>query len=237
MKILLTNDDGWDAPGLETLRSVAAKFGEVWTVAPTHPMSGISHQVTFDRPLQLMQTAEREYSLDGTPADCVRIGLTQLDIQFDWVLSGINNGANLGADVYVSGTVAAARESSLRGVRAIALSQHRLKFKLDFDWSETGLVAEKVLVELLRRREVQIGEAINVNLPDRYHFPGEPNCLSTLKIVECKIDSHPLPTDYQIDEEGRFYYQGKYKNRPQMPGGDLEACFAGCVTCSVLKLH
>ena len=88
-----------------------------WSVAPLHPMSGISHQITFERPLTMALTDHQAYSLDGTPADCVRIALTQLPVAFDWVLSGINNGGNLGSDVYVSGTVAACGKQACWGFR------------------------------------------------------------------------------------------------------------------------
>ena len=124
MNILLTNDDGWGAPGLRALESVAGAFGNVWTIAPRDHMSGISHQMTFEVPMTLDEKSNQSFALSGTPADCVRVGLAQLDISFDWVLSGINKGANLGSDIFVSGTVAAAREASLFGCRAIAISQH-----------------------------------------------------------------------------------------------------------------
>jgi 5'-nucleotidase len=172
MNILLTNDDGWDAPGLAVLQEIAKPWGDVWTMAPLHPMSGISHQMTFERPMALVEKAARTYALDGTPADCVRIAATQLGIHFDLVLSGINNGGNLGSDIYVSGTVAAAREASLRGIRAIALSQHRNRFKLPFDWTPTRWMAEHVLRNLLPPDQAwESHTLVNVNFPDKYHEP------------------------------------------------------------------
>ena len=95
MKVLLTNDDGWDAPGLESLVGVASKFAEVWVVAPLKQQSGISHQLTFEQVMDFSERGPRTFSLDGTPADCVRVGLTQLEQEFDWVLSGVNNGGIL----------------------------------------------------------------------------------------------------------------------------------------------
>lgn len=245
MKILLTNDDGWDAPGLKVLQTSAASFGDVWTVAPAGPMSGISHQVTFERPLTLSQTAEQAYSLDGTPADCVRIATTQLGVKFDWVLSGINNGGNLGADIFVSGTVAAAREATLRGVRAIALSQHRNKFKAEFDWTMTGWMTEQVLRRLLEpSTNWQPRTVVNVNLPDRFHDAESGSAardipqqqfLLELSLQDCEQDGHPLPADFLIDDEGRYLYCSKYGERPRMVGHDIDVCFGGAVAITVLR--
>ena len=258
MNILITNDDGWDAPGLAILRSVAQGFGNVWSVAPLHPMSGISHQITFERPLALVQTGYQSFSLDGTPADCTRIGLTQLQVSFDWVLSGINNGGNLGLDVFVSGTVAAARESALLGVPAIALSQHRCRFKLPYDWTRTSWMAELVLERFLGvgRSEAssELHALLNVNFPDKYHtrqddqifLNSELVCETDqdakrefqggLKILDCVSDRRPIPTEYRVDQEGRYLYCGKYHERDRSPRGDIESCFGGAITVSVLQI-
>ena len=123
-RILLTNDDGWDAPGIAALEAVLSEFGEVVVVAPANPQSGISHQMTFEVPMALTQHSANHWHLSGTPADCARVGLSQLGLEFDWVFSGINNGGNLGIDFFISGTVAAAREATFFGARAIAISQH-----------------------------------------------------------------------------------------------------------------
>jgi 5'-nucleotidase len=263
MKILLTNDDGWDAPGLSLLQELAGKFGEIWTVAPAVPMSGISHQMTFERPLALVEIGPQSFSLDGTPVDCVRIAMTQLGVDFDWVLSGINNGGNLGSDIYVSGTVAAARESALRGTRSMALSQHRQKFDAEFDWRMTGVMAEPVLAGFLNRPVLNpAAQMINVNFPDRFHGvqtrsmnvsnkahenpgmadrqnedPGDAVCQDEVAWIQCELDCHPLPADFQTDSAGHYIYCGKYNRRPQMPGRDVETCFGGKIAVSFLKLQ
>ena len=147
-RILLTNDDGWDAAGLACLKQVADEFGECWVLAPTEPQSGMSHQLTFYRDLQLIQTSARDFHLDGTPADCARVGLTQLGVDFDIVLAGVNEGANLGADIYVSGTVAAAREAWLFGKPAIAFSLYRRGADGHMpaaNWPAAGKVVQQVL--------------------------------------------------------------------------------------------
>src|SRR6187431_3376512 len=109
MKLLLTNDDGVDAPGLQALRGAVAQLGEMISIAPLLALSGCSHQVTTDRPLRLVSLPENRYSLDGTSADCVRIALFSVAPDAEWIFSGINDGGNLGVDTFMSGTVAAAR--------------------------------------------------------------------------------------------------------------------------------
>jgi 5'-nucleotidase len=254
MKILLTNDDGWDAPGLAALKSVAETFGDVWVVAPLQPMSGISHQMTFERPLTLQETGAQAYSLDGTPADCVRIATTQLSDSFDWVLSGINNGGNLGSDIYVSGTVAAAREASIRGYRSMALSQHRHRFKESFDWTRTTWMCERLFQIMLNSaRTLRTDSILNVNFPDKFHPPkrqaasqnggGEPcpvkidreSFQREIQLVDCPVDRHPVSADFQIDSQGRFLYCGKYNQRPQTPGSDISICFGGQIAVSLLR--
>ena len=117
MKLLLTNDDGIDASGLSTLAEGAAGFGDHndHRCASSKPHSGCSHRVTTQTGIAVVPRGERRFAVDGTPADCVRVALHRRDPEFDWVLAGINAGGNLGADVYLSGTVSAVREAVLHG--------------------------------------------------------------------------------------------------------------------------
>jgi 5'-nucleotidase len=129
MKLLLSNDDGIDAPGLAALFDAAREFGEAVIVAPAGPQSGVSHAVTFERAVRLEERSPTHFALHGTPADCARLGLLRVVPDAKWVLSGINHGANLGADVYYSGTVAAVREAVLPRLawhRRVPLSPRRL---------------------------------------------------------------------------------------------------------------
>lgn len=125
MRILVTNDDGIHAPGLEVLEAVARELSDdVWTCAPSDNQTGAGHSLTLSLPVRLRKHAERRYSVTGTPTDAVSIGLKQLmGGTPDLVLSGVNAGANLGDDITYSGTVSAAMEGALAGARAIALSQ------------------------------------------------------------------------------------------------------------------
>ena len=240
MNFLLTNDDGWGAPGLRLLEKVARQMGNVWTVAPAAPMSGISHQLTFEDPMTMVAHGDQSYSLTGTPADCTRIGLTQLNVEFDAVISGINNGANLGADIYVSGTVAAAREAWLMGVNGWAISQHRLNMAGDFDWDSSAKLSVRVLERLLKNHtqttRSSSGESdgssdsrpelININLPDHSNTIEKDQSVS---IVECKMDPNGLPVGYIKDDQGRFIYTAVYNDRKRVAGHDIETCFGGNV--------
>ena len=131
IKILLTNDDGIDAPGLEALAVAAACLGgEAVVVAPAEPHSGCGHRVTTGRPLRVDELAPGRFCVHGTPADCVRLALARLAPDIGLVLAGINAGGNLGADIHHSGTVAAAREAALHGRVAVAASHYHRRVNL-----------------------------------------------------------------------------------------------------------
>src|SRR5262245_41246546 len=146
MKFLLTNDDGIDAPGLEALAQAAAALGHAVWIAPHIHLSGCSHRVTTGGPIRVEPRGENRFALDGTPADCVRIGLAHLAPEVDWVLAGLNEGGNLGADVHHSGTVAAVREAALHGKPGIALSQYR-KRGAEVDWARAIHWMQSVLAQ------------------------------------------------------------------------------------------
>ena len=125
MRILLTNDDGIHAPGLKVLEAIARQFSDdIWIVAPAEEQSGAGHSLTLTAPVRLRQYDERRFAVSGTPTDSVTMALRKvLPAAPDVILSGVNRGANLGDDVTYSGTVAAAIEGALAGIRSIALSQ------------------------------------------------------------------------------------------------------------------
>lgn len=235
MRILITNDDGWDAPGIDAMLEVASRFGQCTVVAPLEEQSGISHQVTFHRPLNLVQRSERIWSLDGTPADCTRIGLTQLSSSqpFDLVLSGINNGGNLGSDIYISGTVAGAREATHFGVPAIAISQHRLRFKEAFDWTFSKQALQIVLQHCFDQG-MSGRRLLNVNLPDYT----DSESLPKIEIVDpCELDTSPLSTNYAVEKSDggtSLLYRGKYSDRGRIEGSDVDVCFSKRVSLTPL---
>ncbi|MHB1214770.1 MAG: 5'/3'-nucleotidase SurE [Thiobacillus sp.] len=164
MRILLSNDDGYFAPGLAALAQALAPLADITVVAPERDRSGASNSLTLDRPLMLRQAPSGFYYVNGTPTDCVHLAVTgMLDHMPDMVISGINHGANMGDDTIYSGTVAAATEGYLLGIPSIAVSlaNHNA---LHFD------AAARVVVELVQRIRAQPPTEpmlLNVNVPDR----------------------------------------------------------------------
>ena len=161
MRILISNDDGIYSPGIAALADVAAEFGTVRIVAPDVERSSTGHAITASRPLSYRETkvgSHRAYRVDGTPADCVAIG-THLWGEVEVVLSGLNLGLNLGTSVWHSGTLAAAKQASLLGMRGIALSAPA-KCEPDYDPFKPWI--REVLGTLLPNRALRL---VNVNLP------------------------------------------------------------------------
>ncbi len=195
-------------------------------LAPKEPHSYAGHRVTTDCALLLTETAPHQYSLSGTPADCVRVAVTELFPQIDWVLAGINRGGNLGADLFISGTVAAAREGALLGKPAIAISQF-IKRGLTLDWAKSSSEALPVLRKLIAHGSAP-GVYWNVNLP---HLAGE----EMAGVVECEPDNLPLDVRYRREGDA-LHYAGSYPNRPRTAGRDVDLCFGGAITVSRLSL-
>jgi 5'-nucleotidase len=169
MRILLTNDDGVNAPGLKVLERIAASLSEdIWVVAPTEEQSGAGHSLTLTTPVRLRKLGERRFCVTGTPTDAVMMGLAHIlkDMPPDLILSGVNRGANLGEDVTYSGTVSAAMEGALAGIPSIALSQcysrEGLGDSVPFGAAEAW--AERVLRPLIGAR-MDHRTLINVNFP------------------------------------------------------------------------
>lgn len=226
MKFLITNDDGIDAPGLAALAAAARPLGEVVIAAPALPLSGCSHQVTTGTVLRI-ERREAGYAVLGTPADCVRLALHDLAPDVDWVLSGINAGGNLGADVYHSGTVAAVREAVLHGRPGIAFS-HYLRRGLPVDWQRAARWVAGLIPELLAR-PLQPGRLWNVNLP--HLEPGQPEPPA----VACPLQAGPLPLAFRQDGEG-WRYCGSYHDRCRDNGSDVAVCFGGGIAVTAIDL-
>jgi 5'-nucleotidase len=168
--VLLTNDDGIDAPGLKVLVRVLADWGEVQVVAPVDGHSGCGHQLSIGETIRVERRDQGHWAVHGTPADCVRLALAGLVEPPALVVSGVNAGANLGVDLYRSGTTAAAREAAHHGVNAIAVSQYRRR-DAEFPWHDTPAHLRLVLAELAATPPPR-GHYWNVNLPHR--DPGAP---------------------------------------------------------------
>ena len=227
MVLVLTNDDGLEAPGLEALRVAAEGLGEARVIAPAGPQSGCGHAVSTHRPIRIERRTDGRIGVEGTPADCVRLALHHLAPGAAWVLSGINAGGNLGVDIYHSGTVAAAREAVIHGRPAVALSHYLARGRAP-DWPRAAAWARRVLA-LLLARPWEPGTFWNVNLP--HPAPGAPEP----EVVFCPLDPSPLPLDFR-HEEGSALYTGDYQARARVAGADIDVCFGGRIAVSLIRM-
>lgn len=227
MKFALTNDDGIDAPGLQTLERVCSSLGSTVTVAPSEAQSGSGHRVTISEPLRFEARGTDRYALGGFPPDCSRLALSHFATDADWLIAGINQGANLGVDTYMSGTAAAAREAAILGCPAMAISQYIGKDR-EFDWGLTEKRATMVIKELLSR-PAPAGAFWNINLPNPQ------NTEINLEIVYCELDPSPHGNAYNLEGDS-FTYRDDYHNRTRLPGRDIEVCMGGRITVSEIPL-
>ncbi len=163
MRILLSNDDGYFAPGLAALAAALSELAEITVVAPERDKSGASNSLTLDRPLSLRKAPNGFFFLNGTPTDCVHMAVTGvLDFVPDMVVSGINHGANMGDDTIYSGTVAAATEGFLLGIPSIAVSMVTREHR----YFETAAWVAAELVKRHIRSPIKTPTLLNVNVPD-----------------------------------------------------------------------
>jgi len=167
--ILITNDDGIHSPGLTALKQALASLGRVVTVAPDRDNSAISHALTMNRPLKLTELENDVYTLDGTPTDCVSIGLSKvLDRKPDLLVSGINNGPNIGDDITYSGTVSAAIEGTMYAVSSMAVS---MAGDPPINFTRADAVVRS-LAEIVMRHGLPANTLVNVNIPDTINPKG-----------------------------------------------------------------
>jgi 5'-nucleotidase len=226
---VLTNDDGIDAPGMDALVVAVDGLCDWRVVAPQGPYSSCSHTITTHRPLTVSPRGDRRFAVDGSPADCVRLALHHLAPGLAWVVAGINAGGNLGADVYHSGTVAAAREAVLHGRPAIAVSHFLVRGRA-VDWDRAARWAGGVIRTLLER-PWEPRTLWNVNLP--HLEPGGPDP----DVVECPLDPSPLPLDFRLEAGGGVaHYAGNYHQRQRVAGSDVDVCFSGRIAVTRLRL-
>ena len=227
MKIVITNDDGFGEPGLNALQTILQTLGEVVVVAPKQPHSFAGHRVTLKEDIPVEQVDSREFIVDGAPADCTRLALKALASDASWVVAGINPGANLGTDVYQSGTVAAAREAAILGVRAIAISQYISRGGA-IEWEHTRAHALRMISKLFAK-ELGPGEYWNVNLPHPLRV------LEPVDYAVCPLDRNAH--DYFYVSDGDAYrYQGIMHERPRDEGGDVDVCFGGKIAVTKLAI-
>lgn len=249
-KILLTNDDGIEAEGLAALASALSEHAEVIVVAPQDHQSCCGHGVTTHKPLKVDERRPGWYAVNGLPTDCVRVGLLYLRLNPDWVISGINHGGNLGVDILMSGTVAAAREASLLGYRSVAISQYRHP-AIEVPWSLSADRGVRAWTEIAARPLERLS-LWNINLPavaprERSDMKNQTNPTQAvnnraiildedrnLELVDCHPEPMPLQFELQLGDEG-ILYRSNYQTRPRSDGTDVAICFGGKITCSKLS--
>jgi len=228
--ILVTNDDGVNAPGIRAVAAALRELGDVVIAAPDRERSAASHALTLDKPLRVDELEPGVFSIDGTPADCSYLALLHLVSRRPALcVSGINHGYNLGSDVFYSGTVAGAVEAVLRGVPAIAVSQDRAA---GADFAHAAAFVRALAAEALARGEGAIPPAslLNVNLPRGASMSYQVTFLGR-RVYRDQVD-------VRQDLRGRSYYWigGPEENATDVPGSDCSAVRAGLVSVTPLGL-
>jgi len=227
-RILITNDDGYNADGILALEAGLREIGDVYVVAPEAEMSGASHSLTLARPLRIRQIDERHWTVDGTPTDCVTLALNQIltaDERPQICCSGINHGANLGDDATYSGTVAGALESTILGVPGIAFS---LTVYSNPDFTESVKTAKDITQKALAEGLPE-WTLLNVNIPK-----GVP---AGIRITKQGFKSARPVISEHIDPRGKLYYWiGEVREGFRADGGtDFEAVHEGYVSVTPMR--
>ena len=250
---LLTNDDGIDALGLQALGEAIGSIGTMAMVAPDTVRSCCSHAVTTAEALQVVQINSVRWKVSGTPADCIRVAIKHLGIRPKWVLSGVNEGGNLGVDIHYSGTVAGAREAALMGFRSMAISQY-LRRDRPRHWDLSALRAIHAWSHL-QSLELRPTEFWNINLPV------VESARVDLPLVQCGPEPQMLTYDFAcVDPESTdmgppdmgppdqgpsdqgpsdqtqwLKYRSNYQERPRSESLDVAQCFSGQITATRLS--
>jgi 5'-nucleotidase len=234
--ILLSNDDGIHAAGIRSLAEALADLGDVIVVAPDRERSAQSHAFTLDRPLRCDEIRKGWHMVDGTPADCMYIGILKIcGRKPDLVVSGINHGFNLGSDVFYSGTVAAAVEAAIRDVPAIAMSLdagHRSKHpEGELDPFRPAARFAHALSAAVLREGLPLGTLLNVNVPRSAKLKGFRWTRLGKRLYRDQVDE-------RADLRGRHYYWigGPAIAHGDTPGSDCNAIDSGYVSVSPLDL-
>jgi 5'-nucleotidase len=231
MKLLLTATESFDSPGFIALNKLAnvvvGKKGECASVTPTERASYSAHRVTVGRPLTLTRVRDLIFTLDGTPVDCVRIASRIVMPEVNWVIAGLNRGGNLGAEIFASATVAAAREAAILGIPAIAISHVRERGR-EIDW-DLAVKRSISLVRALINSPLERGSFWNINLPHPRHDRDQ------LEVVFRPLDTSPLEIEYE-QVKNKFTFRQQYHAPPILRGHDVEACIQGKITVTRLSI-
>lgn len=237
MRILITNDDGIHAPGLDACEKIARAISDdVWVVAPETDQSGVSHSLSLNDPLRLREVSERRFAVKGTPTDSVIMGIRHImkDLP-DLVISGVNRGRNAAEDVIYSGTVAAAMEGTILGVPSFALSQAYAFSTRQMPHWETAVAHAPALIEKIIKEGLPKDVLVNINFPDC--LPDDVQGIAVS--VQGKRDQELLRVDARNDGRGNPYYWIAFArggNLGAAPGSDLAALNDGKISVTPLRL-
>lgn len=232
MLILLTNDDGINSEGLRHLREALLKDGhEVYVVAPDRERTCTAHAITLHKPLRIHRLDDRLFSTNGTPADCVVLGVRfVIGRKPDLVISGINGGPNMGQDVYYSGTVAAAREAALIGIQSFAVS---IDARENFRYADAITVIREI-IERIHKKAIPGGIFLNVNIPNRPF-----NEMKGFMVTRLGLRIYNDEIIERVDPRGRKYYWiggGSDNFRPEV-GTDFMAVKEGYISITPMDTH
>jgi 5'-nucleotidase len=238
MRILLTNDDGIHAPGLEVLETIARTLSDdVWIVAPETDQSGVSHSLSLNDPLRLREVGPRHFAVKGTPTDCVIMGARHIITEGlpDLVLSGVNRGRNAAEDVTYSGTVAGAIEGTVLGIPSIALSQAYSSLRRHKPHWETATRFAPDLIRKILAEGIPRDVLVNINFPDC--TPEEVRGVAVA--TQGKRDQELMRIEARHDGRGNPYYwvafaRGEMANVPE--GSDLAALAENRIAVTPLRL-
>ena len=244
MRILITNDDGINAPGLVVLHRIATEIagpdGEVWTVAPAFEQSGVGHCISYTHPTMIAELSPRRYAAEGSPADCVLAGLYHVmkDAKPDLILSGVNRGNNAGENVLYSGTIGAAIEGALHGIKSIALSQFfgPLNAHLDDPFDAAAQHGVRIIRDLLDKAlwdDADYRLFYNVNFPPLPASDVKGTRVAAQgfrRYTAFSLEPHISPTGRQF-----LWIKGGEQGKPTLPGTDVTANVEGYTSVTPLR--
>jgi len=239
MRILITNDDGIHAEGLDVCEQIARSLSkDVWVIAPEYDQSGVAHSLSLNDPLRLRQVAERRFAVRGTPTDCVIMGARHLlnGQGPDLVLSGVNRGRNAGEDVIYSGTIAGAMEGAILGIPSLALSQaYKSRSERPPHWN-TALHFAPDIIRRVLAEGIPGDVLLNINFPDC-----PPDAVKGIAITtQGRRRQERLHIDERQDGRGNPYYWITYVRQNPVKaddGSDLAALDERCIAVTPLKLN
>jgi 5'-nucleotidase len=234
MQILLTNDDGIYAPGLAAMERALERLGKVNVVAPAVEQSGVGHSITFLSPLMAKEVFEGErrrgWAVEGSPADCVKLALSEFCPEPDLLVSGINGGLNLGINVLYSGTVAGATEGAVFGIKSFAVS---MEYDEHAKFDQAAEMAVRLIEQILALRDSGKHRLYNINIPTVALERA-----TEVRVVPMATVGWPADFDRRVDPKGRRYYWAM--GTPAVPAvgelTDLEAWQKGYVTLTPLRI-